>query len=135
MKTPKSAKIIILDSKNNVLVLRRSHSHPFDPLAPDLPGGTIGPDEDFALGALRELREETGIVLNVADLTLIHDKKRPVHHRVLFVAKYPMSYPGIKISWEHSSFEWVPLHDLVGLETPVQRAFDDARNSIKLDAL
>jgi 8-oxo-dGTP diphosphatase len=57
-----SARILLLDGEGRILLFR------FDP--PDrapfwaTPGGALDPDETFAAGARRELREETGLDLD-----------------------------------------------------------------------
>ncbi len=63
-----SARVILLDGQDRVLLLRWAH--------PDTrgvwwitPGGGLEPDEDFPAGAVRELQEEVGLRLTTADLS------------------------------------------------------------------
>jgi 8-oxo-dGTP diphosphatase len=59
-----------------VLVVRAADSDAFY-----LPGGKPEPGETFAGAAAREVREEVGIALDPADLTLFSEILAPAHNR------------------------------------------------------
>ncbi|MBU2665929.1 NUDIX domain-containing protein [Actinoplanes bogorensis] len=59
-----------------VLVARPANSDAFY-----LPGGKPEPDESYAEAAAREVREEVGIVVDPADLTLFTEIVAPAHNR------------------------------------------------------
>jgi 8-oxo-dGTP pyrophosphatase MutT (NUDIX family) len=122
--TARSAKLIVLDENNNVLVLRRSNTHPLAPLQPDLPGGIIEPHESFEHGVIRELREETGLVVTTDQLRLMHTSTKVIHQRVMFAVRVTVPEAGIRISWEHDEYRWVPVAELRGFEAPIQRSID-----------
>lgn len=131
MKLIRSAKIVILDSNGQALLLKRSATHPTDALMPDIPGGTIEPGESIEAGVLRELLEETGIELTIGHLTLLHsltfDNIPGISiNRLLYAAKIKSTTPEVTLSWEHSTYSWVPISDLVGLERPYQKGIDYA---------
>jgi 8-oxo-dGTP pyrophosphatase MutT (NUDIX family) len=64
-----AARVVLVDARDRVLLLRWT-----DPSRPDrgawwiTPGGGLDPGEDYAVGALRELFEETGLQLTPGDL-------------------------------------------------------------------
>jgi 8-oxo-dGTP diphosphatase len=62
--------------ERRVLVVRAGDSDAFY-----LPGGKPEPGETFAEAAAREVREEVGIVLDPADLTLFGEILAPAHNR------------------------------------------------------
>ena len=87
---------------------------------PDLPGGIVGddfPDESIEEAALRELEEEAGIVTQPGDLQLIYmktyynDKYNRSKNHLFYLVKLKDT-PAIKLSWEHESFQWIPLGEV-----------------------
>lgn len=114
-----AVKIVVYDAHDNILLLRRSQTHPHWPLHPDFPGGNVDPGEDFDIAALRELEEETGI----------KQRRDDVYYRGTWTNYYGTKYhifemhledvePDIQISWEHDKHQWVPRHKLHTLDTP-----------------
>jgi 8-oxo-dGTP pyrophosphatase MutT (NUDIX family) len=64
-----SARVILLDAADRVLLLRWVHPSRDDGVWWITPGGGLEPDEDYPAGAVRELHEEIGLRLTTADLT------------------------------------------------------------------
>jgi len=114
----KSAKIIVLDKANNILILRRSETHPYWPKHYDFPGGIIEKDEAPEVGVERELIEETG--LKAENISLIYEKKHLLgFHRYIYLAKLNEIKPGIEISWEHDQAIWMAKDTLLNLKMPI----------------
>lgn len=130
MKSVRAAKIVILDDDNNALVLRRSSSHPSSAFQPDLPGGVIEKGETFKQGLVREILEETSLIVPTDSIKFVDNFSRSIFgitvDRSIFVVKIPKSKPRITISWEHDEYSWLPVSQLSGLEEPYQTGVDQA---------
>lgn len=109
------AKVVIIDQDGAHLLLHRS-DHPHFGTDPDLPGGGIEDGESPYQGVIREIYEETGIVIGEdTELTLLHqgvEFSRHNTHYSLFSVQLP-SRPDIVLSWEHSRFDWVSREELI----------------------
>lgn len=108
-----AVKLIVYDAHGDVLVLRRSNTHPYWPLNADFPGGDIDPGETAVQAAVRELHEETGLVVSHDQLELIESWSNHYgtqHH--LYEVRLPERQPSILISWEHDEHTWFVPTDI-----------------------
>ncbi|MBC7546144.1 NUDIX hydrolase [Candidatus Saccharibacteria bacterium] len=102
------AKALIYDSNDNMLVLKRSESHPYFAHQDDLPGGEIEPGEDSVTGLIREILEETGMIIarkSVVFASEVLTKNNGSNQ--LYTVRLSIEKPVIDISWEHMSYQWV----------------------------
>ncbi|RZB15423.1 NUDIX hydrolase [Streptomyces sp. F001] len=71
------AAAVVVDKRGRVLLVRRSETERFLPRVWGVPCGKLEPDESAADGALRELKEETGlrgeIVRKVGESSFVSD--------------------------------------------------------------
>lgn len=102
--------VVILNEKDELLVLKRPHFVKWAPNQWGLPGGKIEPDETPLQAAVREVREET--TLEVEDLRLGDpDLKDPV------VVYYTRKYRGsVELDFEHTDFKWASREELTKLD-------------------
>jgi 8-oxo-dGTP diphosphatase len=112
------AKIAIFDRDGKILVLRRSDTHPTMANRSDMPGGLVDPGETEREAVVREVKEETGINLALDDCsvfytnTSVYPPEDISFSRLFYLAKFDIT-PEVTISWEHKSYEWCTIDDLL----------------------
>lgn len=113
------AKVLILDSKNRMLILERSGTHPEFPHHFDLPGGEVELNEDTSQAVSREIYEETGLKIPAKKIKLLFNKKinNNLHH-LLLITKINKKDPNLSISWEHCNSFWLTKTELLGRSLP-----------------
>ena len=110
------AKGLLVDAAGNVLILRRSQTHPTLAGQVDLPGGQIDLGEEPGAALIREIYEETGLEVNPDRLSIqyagveLHEDTFRV--RVWYVVRLTDVKPTITLSYEHESFDWLPISEL-----------------------
>ncbi len=119
--------VVVLENEaKQVLML----NHVFHPDAPwGLPGGWLGRDEDPAVGALRELKEETGLSAEIVAPVLLSHEPRPAHIGIAYLAR-PISAE-ITLSAEIIEARWVNKDDLPTPLLPIYRKAIAAANSVQ----
>lgn len=105
----KNAAIIYIVNNQTLLLKLNYSSHGWSS-----PGGNIDNGEGPLTAALRELKEETGIVL---DLNKVDDVKTYSSNEdtKLFIIWSDIKYP-VKLSNEHTEFKWVELDDILNMD-------------------
>lgn len=102
---------LVMSGPDDKYLLMYRNEHPLYGTDPDLPGGIQEKGETSLEAVLREVQEETGVVI---DAHLVHEVYRGSEYSehgteyVLFTARVPVRSK-IVMSWEHSSYEWIPL--------------------------
>lgn len=113
------AKVLVINEKNEVLILTVGEykERPDKSFKPDLPGGLVDPGESELEAVVRELQEESGIEVerNMFELVYAKTEFYPQENKsvskFLYILRLTFT-PDVTISWEHASYEWVPLTDL-----------------------
>jgi len=117
------SKAIVLDKNNKMLVLVRSSTHPTLAGHADLPGGLIDDGEEPGQALVREIQEETGLVVSFSDLKLVysgtelHEASQASYVRLLYIVKLQDSEPKVTLSFEHDGSHWNPITELAKIET------------------
>ena len=114
------AKALVRDKAGNILLLRRSDTHPNFPKHVDFPGGEVELNESCIDAVRREIIEETGLDVPLEDIELVHLKKLSddLTH-VICSIQLQDEKPEITLSWEHSGFEWMTLDQVASVNLPV----------------
>ena len=104
------AKILLIDSTDNILVLRRNYTHPNFPNHYDFPGGEVEENENNIEAVQREITEETGLQVSLNSINL-GTKKRVNDNllHVVYLGRLNTHKPKVLLSWEHESYEWIPI--------------------------
>ena len=110
-------KIIIVNSSNEVLLLRRSQkSSSADSWG--FPGGGVDENEAPALAAIREVQEETAVVIKdpkIITSILVDERGEPA---VILGFYARVDSPEVVLNWEHSEHKWVSIDELESLGLP-----------------
>jgi dATP pyrophosphohydrolase len=112
MRAPVSAKVILLNNANEILLLRRSDNDRARPREWDLVGGGVDGSEHPAEAAARETLEETNIKLSPSDFRIVYGMTEKVADDasatwIYFLANAPSNI--VFVSHEHSEYTWVSI--------------------------
>ncbi|MEP9395648.1 NUDIX domain-containing protein [Gordonia sp. VNQ95] len=95
---------VVIDRAGHVLVIRRR-----DNGAWEIPGGVLEVDESVERGAMREIREETGILVRVDGLSGVY--KNMTRGVVSLVFRCTPIGGQVRTSDESSAVEWVTVDE------------------------
>lgn len=109
----RAAKALIRNNQGKILVLYRSQTHPRLAHDLDLPGGLIDYGESVVDGLMREIVEETGVVLDISEQELRHVWRPTLsRRRFIYEVRDAASQP-VSISWEHEAYAWLTDEEFI----------------------
>lgn len=123
-------RVVLQDAHGDVLLFRtREFTMPELGQWWELPGGGIDAGESYAEAAVRELREETGLVVAAEDVgpptwrrtaTFRHRGRRLLQHEVVVLVRHPAPAPALETSGrfdyeieDYFDHRWWSVRDLV----------------------
>jgi len=111
MKDFKLAVKAFIIKNNKIFLVKRSKKDRMMPEMWEPPGGRLEHGEDPILGLMREVREETGLYINIKNPLSIRHFKRNDNNQIItmitFLAKPIGGY--LKISEEHEKAGWMDI--------------------------
>lgn len=106
------AKALVRSSEGLCLVLHRGNTHPRFPGHIDFPGGEVEPKETPEAAVMREIQEETGLLVDSKKLKKLFTKQYQQATHVLFEVKLTEPDAKVALSWEHKSYRWITPEEL-----------------------
>ncbi len=133
----KSAGWLLLDEKNNVLLIHNTLGHW------DIPKGKVEEGEELEQAAYRELEEETGIkkgeievvpFMTTMEYTYHYPNETQMIHKVVYVFAARTDKHKVKLSHEHDAYVWLPIDEAIERATydTLKDALRTAKLSLKL---
>lgn len=121
MITDVVAKTFVFDDKGRLLLLKRSASDDHRPGGLDLPGGKVEEGEEVVAAALREAKEESGLIIDPQHIDWLYadtvatyntDHKTVINMvRLTFIAR--VYKPKVTLSHEHDDFSWYTMKEAI----------------------
>ena len=107
-----AAKSFIVDSKGNILLIKRRSNDVHKPGAWDIPGGRLELGEDPFLGLKREVKEETNLDVNIlAPLHIQHFTRDDGQKITMIIFFCKPIHTNLKLSEEHIEFTWTDFKE------------------------
>lgn len=133
------AKILIIDENDKFLLLRRSATHPRLACLYDLPGGAIQAHEEPGQALIREVKEETGLIIKNQDINVLYATTQLIDGQsfptLLYVCHINQSEPRVLLSWEHDWFEWSAMERLSEVEPQLAPTYREALHYISANRI
>ncbi|HEX8946626.1 MAG TPA: NUDIX hydrolase [Candidatus Paceibacterota bacterium] len=107
---------VVINSEGKFLLIKRASCEEHYPDLWDIPGGTLEPGEDPIEAAVREVKEESGLVVTDYELFAYTSKvdlaKNKQFLRLIFKARYKSGEVVLEPR-EHDDYRWIDPADVV----------------------
>lgn len=108
-----SVKIMISNKQGLYLLLRRSPSCKSNAGKWEMPGGKIEPCESFENALLREVKEETGLDIEMTGVAGTAQSETPCKKIAYLIMEGISELQSVTLSNEHDAYEWVEKKKLI----------------------
>jgi len=105
----------LIQKDGKYLVTRRSAMNDYMPLKWDVPGGGVDPGETMEKTLVREVKEETGLTINIRQVLHLYVNLAEFPKRQTFQAVYLCDYVGGDIQLnpeEHDAYLWLNKEEM-----------------------
>jgi 8-oxo-dGTP diphosphatase len=109
-----SVKALVRDDRGRCLVIRRSPASKNNAGKWDFPGGKVDAGESFDVALVREIREETGIEVELEKTLGAAQSEMPALVVVYLFLQARVVSGEVRLSGEHDGFEWMTASKLAG---------------------
>lgn len=109
-----SVKALIRDEKGRVLIIKKSMQSRFFAGKWDLPGGKVDAGDTFDEALLREVTEETSLIVSLQHFLGATEDQMPDINIILLFMEAAVESGQVRLSSEHEAYEWVSQYELVG---------------------
>jgi 8-oxo-dGTP diphosphatase len=109
----------LIEREGKYLVTRRSKLSTYMPCKWDIPGGIVEPGETIEETVHREVREETGLTIQIEHVIYAYANRDQLPIRQTFQIVYLCKYKNGKITLdpsEHDAYKWLAYDDIANLE-------------------
>jgi 8-oxo-dGTP diphosphatase len=116
-----AVKSFILNGKGELLMIKRADKEYYGGVW-EIPGGRLEKGEDIFSGLKREVKEETGMEIEILNPLKVHDftrKDEQKIHMTTFLCR-PLSH-SVVLSHEHTEYSWMTLEKAKSMITPFFR--------------
>lgn len=115
-----AAKGVLVNAVGKVLILREANTYEEGTNVGKwgIPGGRIQLGESYDDGLRREVKEETGLDVEIGKPLYVGEWRpiiKGVQHQIIAVFTLCRADGDIQLSEEHDAYKWVGLHDVDGL--------------------
>src|SRR3989344_979313 len=109
------ARVIILNNEGKILILKRNLQDKWYPGIWDIPGGGVDESESLKAAAIREIREECGLDIEIQGdyFTVFHRTDKPVD---VYGFVGELTEGDIVLSAEHTEFAWMSKEEWENFE-------------------
>jgi len=108
-----SVKALVRDDQRRYLILRRSAGSKNNPGKWDLPGGKVDTAEAFDSALIREIKEETGLCVELERVLGATEWELKDRNVVYLMLQTHVTAGQIRLSEEHDSHKWESMEQLV----------------------
>ncbi len=112
MNSSIAVKALIVNDKQELLLIRRRDNDVHKPGTWEIAGGRLDAGEDPFLGMIREAKEETNLDIEVKEPLGVHHFTRDDGQVITMIVFLCGAVSGeVKLSEEHTDFEWLNVDD------------------------
>jgi 8-oxo-dGTP diphosphatase len=115
----------IRNDKGEFLLLKRSEDSTSNPGKWDLPGGKLEREEILEAAVVREVWEETEITIVPGEIAGYVAFELPEKRVIAIIYDGGYIVSDVKLSHEHTEYSWMPLGEILGMQT-LPRYFRDS---------